>query len=108
MILLGAQKEVPGLIKALKAGRVNGSTYSGECACLVGTIANVRGVDVDTLEQDSRRPAEQWFLMIREGATPGDETGGGFAAGKAQGGAEGCLAPSAPATHNREGGGCGR
>src|SRR3546814_14106043 len=36
MILLGAQKEVPGLIKALKAGRVNGSTYSGACEGQVG------------------------------------------------------------------------
>src|SRR3546814_13980501 len=66
MILLGAQKEVPGLIKALKAGRVNGSTSSGECACLVCTLANVRRVDIDTLDQDSRRPATQWFLLIRE------------------------------------------
>src|SRR3546814_15249316 len=97
MILLGAQKEVPGLIKALKAGHVNGWTYSGECACLVGTIANVRGVDVDTLEQDSRRPAAQWFLMLREGDTPGDETGGGFAAGKALEWAEEFLALTAPA-----------
>src|SRR3546814_6377319 len=96
MILLGAQKEVPGLIKALQAGRVNGSTYSGECACLVGTIANVRGVDVATLEQASRRPAEQWFLMIREGDKPGAETGGGCAAGKALEWAEEFLAVSAP------------
>src|SRR3546814_9741177 len=53
MILLGAQKEVPGLIKALKAGRFHGSTFSGECACLVGSIANVSGVEFDTPEQDS-------------------------------------------------------
>src|SRR3546814_16020479 len=52
MILLGAQKEVPGLIKALKAGRVNGSTYSGECACLVGPIAHLGGLEVDTPDTD--------------------------------------------------------
>ena len=83
MVLLQAKPEVPGLIAALREGRVDGSTYQGECACLVGTIANIRHVDVDLLEKDSGRPAEQWFLMIRKGDKPGDDTGGGFAAGKA-------------------------
>lgn len=85
-ILLTARNEVPGVIAALKEGRVDGSTYAGECACLVGTIANVRGVDVydsSEIERDSNRPAEQWFLMIRKGDKPGDDTGGGFAAQKA-------------------------
>ena len=85
-ILLTARNEVPGVIAALKEGRVDGSTYTGECACLVGTIANVRGVDVydsSEIERDSNRPAEQWFLMIRKGDMPGDDTGGGFAAQKA-------------------------
>jgi hypothetical protein len=85
MILTENPREVPALILALKEGRVDGSTYHGECACLVGTIANARGVDVDTLPTgtDSSRPAEQWFLMIKEGDKPGDDTGGGFASGEA-------------------------
>ena len=74
------RNEVPGLIRALREGRVNGSQYHGECACLVGTIANVRGVNADTLPQNVNNPAEQWFLMIKEGDKPGDDTGGGFAA----------------------------
>jgi len=85
-ILLTARHEVPGVIAALKDGRVDGSTYTGECACLVGTIANVRGADVydDALfERDASRPAERWFAMIRKGDKPGDDTGGGFAAQKA-------------------------
>jgi hypothetical protein len=69
-ILDSAPNEVAGLLAALRSGRVDGSTYHGECACLVGTIANVRGVDVDTLEQNSLRPAERWFLAIRKGDTP--------------------------------------
>ena len=32
---------------------------------------------------DSGRPAEQWFMMIRQGDKPGDDTAGGFASGKA-------------------------
>ena len=78
-ILTTARKEIPGLVKAMREGRIDGSTYSGACACLVGTIANVRHVSADTLEQDSSRPAEQWFLMINKGDKPGDESGGGFA-----------------------------
>jgi hypothetical protein len=92
MILLGARHEVPGLITALKAGRVDGSTYSGPCACLVGTIAKVRGVPVDTLEQDANRPAEGWFMPIREGDTPDKETEGGFRAKVALAWAEEFLA----------------
>ena len=78
-ILTTARKEIPGLISAIREGRIDGSTYSGECACLVGTIANVRHVSADTLERDSSRPAEQWFLMIKKGDKPGDDSGGGFA-----------------------------
>ncbi|CUI03909.1 Large exoproteins involved in heme utilization or adhesion [Janthinobacterium sp. CG23_2] len=73
-ILCSAPREVPALIEALKAGRVDGSTYSGECSCLVGTIARTRGVAVDDLESalkpDSARPAERFFLGISKGDTP--------------------------------------
>jgi len=73
-ILLRAPKEIEGVRLALVDGRVNGSTYSGECACLVGTIGNVRGVEYDNLGNgitpNSSRPAEQWFMMIKQGDTP--------------------------------------
>jgi uncharacterized protein YjbI with pentapeptide repeats len=72
-ILLNAKKEVPGLKQALIDGKINGTTYSGECACLVGTIANVRGCQYKKLEgisPDSSRPAEAWFLNITKGTTP--------------------------------------
>ena len=70
MTLTENRMEAAGVLSALKAGKVNGSTYSGECACLVGTIANVRGCNVGALNADSSRPAEQWFLMIQPGDTP--------------------------------------
>jgi hypothetical protein len=79
MTLTQNRDEVPGILQALCAGMVDGSTYSGECACLVGTIAKVRGVAVETLDRGVTRPAEQWFAMIRQGDRPGDKSGGGFA-----------------------------
>ena len=73
-ILLRAAPEIAGLRDALVNGRVDGSTYEGPCACLVGTIANVRGTSYASLgngiKPDSGRPAERWFIGIRKGDTP--------------------------------------
>ena len=76
-ILLRAPHEIAGLRAALVAGKVNGSTYEGACACLVGTIANVRGAGVyyrdlgNGIKPNSSRPAERWFLGISTDDTPG-------------------------------------
>ena len=73
-VLSGAPAEVPALLEALRTGKVDGSTYSGACACLVGTIANARHCDVNdlgpALRPNSSRPAECWFLGINPGDTP--------------------------------------
>ena len=71
-ILLHAPAEIQGLRLALTEGQVDGSTYEGACACLVGTIANVRHANYKEIgiEPDISRPAECWFMGIKEGDTP--------------------------------------
>jgi hypothetical protein len=53
---------------------VDGSCYEGSCACLVGTIANARGVSYDALgpllQPNSGRPIERFFDAIAPGETP--------------------------------------
>jgi len=65
-ILSTSIPEIEGLKLALIESRVNGSTYTGECCCLVGTIANLKHCKYEKLEHDSNRPAERWFLAINE------------------------------------------
>jgi hypothetical protein len=71
-ILCEFPHEVAGLRQALAEGKVNGSVYTGTCACLIGTIANIRQCSYQALPitPDSDRPAERWFLGIAEGHTP--------------------------------------
>ena len=70
-VLLRAQSEVPALLAALREGRIDGSTYEGECACLAGTIANARGVSHHALDfANGGRLIERWFLGISKGSTP--------------------------------------
>jgi hypothetical protein len=73
LVLECAPAEVGELLAVLRRGGVDGRVYEGECACLVGTLANVRGVRFDAfpaLRPNSARPAERWFLAIRKGDTP--------------------------------------
>ncbi|NTG07200.1 pentapeptide repeat-containing protein [Rhizobium rhizogenes] len=79
MTLTQNRHEVPALVAALRDGRVDGSTYEGDCACLVGTIANAKDVSYEVLDHGASNPAEQWFAMIRKGDKPEDDSAGGFA-----------------------------
>lgn len=72
-VLSSSPREARGLLDALNSGHVDGSTYAGECACLVGTIANVADcyyMSLPALKPDASRPAERFFLGIRRGDTP--------------------------------------
>ena len=80
MVLAMGHREVPHLVKALQDGRVDGSTYDGECACLVGTLENGGALSVP---HEPTSPAEMWFAPIRKGIKPGDGSEGGFRSAKA-------------------------
>lgn len=72
-ILSSVPNEVSSLISAIKEGRIDGSVYTGDCACLIGTIANIRHVNnhsIDGVTPNYARPAEQFFLGIMAGDTP--------------------------------------
>jgi hypothetical protein len=73
-VLDGAPAEVPALRAALVAGEVDGRTYHGRCACLIGTIANARGCDPEEVVelQAALSPAEDWFWLIYPGDVPGE------------------------------------
>jgi hypothetical protein len=68
--------ELDALRLAIVEGRIDGSAYSGECACLAGTLAKARGVEnyhgenIDNFRANSSSPREMWFMMIRPGDTP--------------------------------------
>jgi len=72
-VLSAVPAEAPAVAAAIREGRVNGSVYQGECACLVGTIANALGCEymqIPGLRPNADRPAELLFLAIRLGDTP--------------------------------------
>jgi len=72
--------ELEALRETIVAGKIDGSTYSGDCACLAGTLAKARGIedyDGDAIAvgslvftASSSSPREVWFAAIREGDTP--------------------------------------
>jgi hypothetical protein len=72
-VLSAAPREADGLRLAIIEGRINGSAYQGECACLVGTIANLQHVNyehVPNLKPNAGRPIECFFTAIKKGDTP--------------------------------------
>ena len=69
--------ELPALRAALVEGRINGSSYTGECCCLAGTLAKACGISevstgscINDFVVDSDSPRERWFLGIARGDTP--------------------------------------
>jgi uncharacterized protein YjbI with pentapeptide repeats len=69
-----AKDECEGLYDAIIRGKINGSSYFGECACFVGTIAKIRKEGHEhlgiKLKPDSASATERWFMGIATGETP--------------------------------------
>jgi hypothetical protein len=75
--ILDSAGHARAVLQALREGRINGVSYYGQCACLLGTIANagyggdLRGVtEAIGLNVDETSPAEDWFINIDLGDTP--------------------------------------
>lgn len=66
------KNEVVGLFKEVVDGKIDGSTYTGDCACFVGTLANVKGIHYTnlTVRPHADSPTEKFFIAIRKGDTP--------------------------------------
>jgi hypothetical protein len=70
------KSELPGLRKALVEGRINGTQYEGDCACLIGTLGKLDGGTakvcraIPFYEMGLQNYGEQWFYQIRTGDTP--------------------------------------
>ena len=75
-VLYTLKPEVPFLREKLIKGEVNGSCYIGDCACLIGTLANGDGGMNAVCQRlpfykiGTHNPAEQWFWNINIGDTP--------------------------------------
>ena len=75
-ILSYLPKEVKFLKEKLLAGEVDGSQYKGNCACLIGTLANGDGglnkvcETIPFYEKGTHNYGEMWFLNIKKGDTP--------------------------------------
>jgi hypothetical protein len=77
--VLRLPNELEFLRHALINGKVDGSTYSGECACLAGTMAHAKGIQYYSGEEitngltfhaDASSPRERFFTAISKGDTP--------------------------------------
>ena len=79
-VLAMARHEVPALIRALEAGKVDGSTYEGRCKCLVGTL---EGASATGLSHAPSSPAESWFAPIKPRDAPDKDGEGPFRARQA-------------------------
>jgi|GEM_PF-3569699 len=72
-VLLKAIPEIPNLKKSLVEGKVDGSTYDGECSCLCGTLEKSDNKKLSKIifdQRDSSRPIERLFFGIKKGDTP--------------------------------------
>lgn len=68
-----APNEVSAVLKALQDGKIDGASYTGTCACFIGTIAKTQKTSwqkISGIAPNTCRPAERWILALSEGDTP--------------------------------------
>ena len=73
IVLLYSIPEISFLKETIINGKIDGSTYDGDCACLSGTICKkALGVNHELAysQRDAKRPIERFFLGIKPGDTP--------------------------------------
>ncbi len=73
LVLIYAISEIPNLIRAIKEGKIDGSTCTGECCCLCGTLEKSPVSQITNRVEsvrDSSRPIEMFFATIKKGDTP--------------------------------------
>ena len=75
-IFQSLKKELPFLRDKLIKGEVDGTQYEGDCACLIGTLANADGAlnkvceTIPFYDKGLHNFGEQWFYQIHKGDTP--------------------------------------
>ncbi len=63
--------EVPGLRQKIIEGKIDGTQYTGECCCLIGSLGNKKAVScIPYYEKGLHNAGEQLFWQIRKGDTP--------------------------------------
>ena len=74
-------KDVEQLKERIVNGKINGSQYHGECACLIGSLYQIEGLRNEIEFAKSHipyygcglhNPSEQLFYQIKEGDKPAD------------------------------------
>ncbi len=80
LAILRLPDELEALRDTIRAGKIDGSTYSGDCACLAGTLAKQCGLSHYSGEcigegdmafrASPCSPRERWFAVIKPGDTP--------------------------------------
>ena len=76
LAILNLPDEIPFLRQAVVDGKIDGTTYTGTCCCLAGTMCHAKEMEFDDFKVanlmpiDSMSPREIWFYNIRPGHTP--------------------------------------
>jgi hypothetical protein len=70
-VLSYSQSDAPALIQKIKAGKIDGTQYEGDCCGLIGSLGNDQAVvKIPDYAKGLHNLSEQLFFQIRKGDTP--------------------------------------